>query len=76
MTVAIVVGDGVGAGNGEAVEVSSLMPPAASPVVEVRTVSEATSPAPVAIGWIAGTAIGLGIGLGIGALIRRRAKTT
>ena len=75
MTGAIVVGDGVGAGNGEAVDVSSFAQPAASPVVEVRTVSEAASPAPVAIGWVAGAAIGLGIGLGIGALIRRRAKT-
>jgi plastocyanin len=71
MTGAIVVGEGVGAGGG-AVDAS----PAASPVVEVRTVSEAASPAPIAIGWVAGAAIGLGIGLGIGALIRRRAKTT
>ena len=62
-------------GNGEAVDVSSYAPAPPSPVVEVRTVSEAASPAPVAIGWIAGAVIGLGLGLGIGALVRRRAKT-
>src|SRR5262245_56891290 len=77
MTGAIVVGDGVGAGNGETVRVSSFAPPQPSPaVVEVRTVSQASSPAAVAIGWIAGAAIGLGIGLGIGAIVRRRAKTS
>src|SRR5262245_28963523 len=76
MTGAIVVGNGVGAGNGETVRVSSFAPPQPSPVVEVRTVSQASSPAPVAVGWIAGAALRLGIGLCIGAIVRRRAKTS
>ena len=74
MTGAIVVGGGLGVGNGETVDVSSFEQPEASPVVEVRTVTEPASPAPVAIGWVAGAAIGLAIGLGIAGLVRR--KTT
>jgi plastocyanin len=73
MTGAIVVGDGVGVGNGQDVGVSSLEQPEASPVVEVRTVTGPASSAPVAIGWVAGAAIGLGIGLGIATLVRRKA---
>jgi plastocyanin len=72
MTGAIIVGEGLGAGNGESVGASSLEQPEASPVVQVRTVTEAASPAPIAIGWVAGAAIGLGIGLGIAALVRRK----
>jgi plastocyanin len=72
MTGAIVVGGGLGVGNGETVDVSSFEQPEASPVVEVRTVTEPASPAPVAIGWVAGAAIGLAIGLGIAALVRRK----
>jgi hypothetical protein len=73
MTGAIVVGDGVGVGNGQNVGVSSLDQPETSPVVEVRTVTEPASSAPIAIGWVAGAAIGLGIGLGIATLVRRKA---
>jgi len=75
MTGAIVVGGGLGAGNGETVDASSLEQPAASPVVQVRTVTEPASSAPIAIGWVAGAAIGLGIGLGIAALVRRKTTT-
>lgn len=74
MTGAIVVGDGLGVGNGETVDVSSLGQPEASPVVQVRTVSEPASAAPIAFGWVAGAVIGLGLGLAIAALVRR--KTT
>jgi len=73
MTGAIVVGGGLGAGNGETVQVSSFDQPEPSPVVQVRTVSEPTSSAPVAIGWVAGAVIGLGIGLGVATLVRRKA---
>ena len=73
MTGAIVVGDGTGAGNGATVDVSALGRSEPSPVVQIRTVTQAASPAPVAIGWVGGAAIGLGIGLGIVALVRRRA---
>ena len=71
MTGAIVVGDGVGAGNGESVHVSSFQPQP-SPELRVETVTEPASSGPVAIGWAGGAVIGLGIGLGIAALVRRR----
>jgi hypothetical protein len=71
MTGAIVVGDGVGAGNGELVEVSSFQPNP-SPKVQVKTVTEPASSGPIAIGWAGGAVIGLGIGLGVAALVRRR----
>jgi plastocyanin len=72
MTGAIIVGDGTGVGNGKAVDVSSFGQPEASPLIRVRTVTQPASSAPVAIGWVAGAAIGLGLGLGLGALVRRR----
>src|SRR5262245_6182364 len=75
MTGAIVVGGGLGAGNGETVQVSSFGQAEASPAVQVRTVMEPASSAPIAFGWVAGTAIGLGIGLGIAALVRRRTSS-
>jgi hypothetical protein len=68
-----VVGGGLGAGNGETVQVSSFDQPEPSPVVQVRTVSEPASSTPVAIGWVAGAVIGLGIGLGVATLVRRKA---
>lgn len=72
MTGAIVVGSGTGAGNGETVNVASFQQPAApSPVVEVRTVTEDASGAPIAIGWIVGGVLGLALGFGIAALVRR-----
>ncbi|MEX2420680.1 MAG: plastocyanin/azurin family copper-binding protein [Actinomycetota bacterium] len=71
MTGAIVVGSGEGAGNGEVVTIDSFAQPAASPVVEVRTVTEEASGAPVAIGWIVGGVVGLGLGFGVAALVRR-----
>ena len=75
MTGAVIVGGGLGAGNGESVGVSSLEQPEASPVVQIRTVTEPTSSAPIAIGWVAGAVIGLGIGLGIASLVRRKSTT-
>ncbi len=65
MTGAIVVGSGSGAGNGEAVSVAAFQQPAAaSPVVEVRTVTKEAGGAPIAIGWVVGGAIGLALGIG------------
>jgi len=71
MTGAIIVGSGDGAGDGENVTVASFQQPAASPVIEVRTVTEQASGTPVAIGWIVGGALGVGLGFGIAALVRR-----
>jgi plastocyanin len=73
MTGAIVVGSGTGAGNGETVSVEPLVQPQASPVVEVRTVTQDSGSAPIAIGWIVGAALGLAIGLGIGFVLNKRA---
>ena len=73
MTGAIVVGDGTGVGNGAAVDVSSFSQPEPSPMVEVRTVTPASS-APAVAGWVIGPLLGIGIGLGIAALIRRRPR--
>lgn len=75
MTGAIVVGGGLGAGNGETVQVSSFEQPEASPVVQVRRVTEPASSVPITIGWVAGAVIGLGIGLGIAALVRNKGTT-
>lgn len=76
MTGAVVVGSGIGAGSGETVTVASFRQPAApSPVVEVRTVTEPASGAPIAIGWIVGGVLGLALGFGIAALVRRGGQT-
>jgi plastocyanin len=74
MTGAIVVGDGLGIGNGAAVDVSSFSQPEPSPVVEVRTVTRQASSAPAVTGWVVGSMLGIGIGLGIAAVVRRRAR--
>ena len=74
MTGAIVVGDGLGIGNGTAVDVSSFSQPEPSPVVEVRTVTRQASAAPAVVGWVVGPLLGIGIGLGIAALVRRRPR--
>lgn len=76
MTGAIVVGDGVGDGNGAVVEVSSFSRPEPSPVVEVRTFTRQASSAPAVAAWVIGPVLGIGIGLGISALIRRRPRRT
>ena len=76
MTGAIVVGSGTGAGNGETVSVDSVELPQASPVVKVRTVTQDSGSAPIAIGWIAGAALGLALGLGIGFVVRKGSRTS
>ena len=74
MTGAIVVGNGTGAGNGEAVTVAAFEPPVPSP--EVAIAAEPTIPATgsATVGWVAGGAIGLGIGLAAGFTVRRRPR--
>lgn len=74
MTGAIVVGSGNGAGNGETVSVDSVELPQASPVLEVRTVTQDRSSAPITIGWIVGGVLGLALGLGIGFVLNKRAR--
>lgn len=74
MTGAIVVGSGVGAGNGENVGVAAFEQP--EPVVEVRRVVEPSSGTPVAIGWIVGAVIGVALGFGIATLVRRNAGSS
>ncbi|HEY7755128.1 MAG TPA: plastocyanin/azurin family copper-binding protein [Actinomycetota bacterium] len=77
MTGAIVVGDGTGAGNGEAVTIAAFEPPSPSPEVEIRTVEVGASEGGSSgLGWVAGGAIGLAIGLGVGLLLRRRPAAT
>lgn len=72
MTGVIVVGDGMGAGNGEAVTVAPYRPPTdpESQALASGPVSNGASTAPV--GWVAGGAIGLAVGLAGGLLVRRR----
>jgi plastocyanin len=73
MTGLVVVGDGDGPGSGVVVAAAAFdEPPPPSPVVEIRTVTQETSAAPVTVGWLLGGAIGLAVGLGIGVLRRRR----
>jgi plastocyanin len=74
MTGAIVVGDGIGVGNGETVTIDAFEQPEPSPVVRVKTVTEDASGVPVAIGWVAGAAIGIAFGLGLGFLVRRSGR--
>ena len=74
MTGAIVVGSGTGAGNGETVSVDSIELPQASPVVQVRTVTQSSCSAPIAIGWIAGAVLGLALGLGIGFVLKKGSR--
>ena len=76
MTGAIVVGDGLGVGNGETVAVSSFPRSEPSPAITVRTATERASRAPIAVGWLAGAAIGFAVGLGAAVLVRRRARPT
>lgn len=73
MTGAIVVGDGMGAGNGETVSLGSVTLPSASPVAaiaaeEPAAADDAESP----VGWFGGGAIGLALGAGAVLGLRRR----
>lgn len=76
MSGAIVVGDGKGAGSGEAVTVEPLAIPEtstapaepASGAVLAKTPEPSGSPS----GWLGGGALGLAAGLGIGLTVRRR----
>lgn len=78
MSGAIVVGDGRGAGSGEAVTVEPIaVPDAASefdPADPPTEVVAATTPASSsqAVGWLGGGALGLAAGVGIGLTARRR----
>ena len=79
MTGAILVGDGTGAGGGEAVISGGVAPyrPPAEPESQVLAsgpVSSETSSS--AVGWVAGAAIGLAVGLAGGLLVRRRGGAT
>jgi plastocyanin len=76
MTGAIVVGDGTGAGNGDAVTVAADQP--SSPSLDAA-LAAAEPQAPLAtgssgVGWVAGGAIGLGLGLAAGFAVRRRPR--
>lgn len=73
MSGAIIVGDGTGAGDGEAVSVASYEPPSASPQIKARTVPTASAGSSSGTGWIAGGSVGLIAGLVLGRLARRRA---
>jgi len=77
MTGAIVVGNGTGVGNGEAVTVAAYEPPAASPEIAIAA-AETPTPADgsTTVGWLAGGAIGLGIGLAAGLAMRRRPRAS
>ena len=75
MTGAILVGDGTGAGGGEAVISGGVAPYQPPPdqdaqVLASQPVSNGSSTS--AAGWIAGAAIGLAVGLGGGLIVRRR----
>ena len=74
MTGAIVVGDGMGAGNGEAVSLGSATAPSASPVAAVSAADEpaAADHAAGTGGWFGGGAIGLALGAGAVLGLRRR----
>lgn len=78
MSGAIVVGDGKGAGSGEAVTVEPIVVPDASsesdPAEPATEVVAGTTPASSseAIGWLGGGALGLAAGVGLGLTARRR----
>jgi plastocyanin len=72
MAGAIVVGDGLGAGNGELVTVSAFREPQAPLRAEAAGSTSTASSGSAVAGWIGGGAIGLGIGIGVAALARRR----
>ena len=74
MTGAIVVGNGTGVGNGEAVTNAAFEPPAPSPEVAIAAEPELPATGSATVGWVAGGAIGLGIGLAAGFVIRRRPR--
>lgn len=77
MTGAIVVGNGTGVGNGEAVTVAAYQAPAAEgDVANPAPPPEAPETGSSAIGWVAGGAIGLGLGLGAGLAVRRRGRAS
>jgi plastocyanin len=79
MTGAIVVGSGMGAGNGQTVSTAAEIAPSPSPVaVEAAADTQATAAPPAAtdhaattVGWVGGGAIGLVLGAGA-VLVRRR----
>jgi plastocyanin len=79
MTGAIVVGSGMGAGNGETVSIGAGSVPSASPAAEaaVQAPVAAAEPAPAddassTVGWFGGGAIGLALGAGVVLGLRRR----
>jgi plastocyanin len=79
MTGAIVVGSGMGAGNGETVSIGAGPVPSASPAAEaaVEAPVAAADPAPAddassTVGWFGGGAIGLALGAGVVLGLRRR----
>jgi plastocyanin len=76
MTGAIVVGSGMGAGNGETVSIGAGPVPSASPAAVEAPVA-AAKPAPAddassTVGWFGGGAIGLALGAGVVLGLRRR----
>jgi plastocyanin len=79
MTGAILVGDGTGAGSGEAVTsggVASYRPPAASDSQVLASESVSNVASTGTVGWVAGGAIGIAIGLAGGLLVRRRGRAS
>jgi len=79
MTGAIVVGTGMGAGNGATVSLGSAPVPSASPAAEAAVQAPVSSadPAPAdntsnPVGWFGGGAIGLALGAGVVLGLRRR----
>ena len=72
MTGAIVVGSGMGAGNGATVSLGSVTLPSPSPVAVVAAAEPVRPETDGVVGWIAGGAIGLALGAGSVLLLRRR----
>jgi len=73
MSGAIVVGDGTGAGSGEAVSVQPFVEPMEPPAAVVPLAERAAEPAgpSAAVAWVAG-GVGLAVGLAIGVAAARR----